>query len=564
MKIAIRSSVPLLLATVLIMLSVPRLGFGEPGADAAASGVLKLANGDSLQGEPVEVNAAGRLVWRHPLLGSIVSVKITDIKEIRIGKRAAAKDQAGVRLHFTNGDKLSADLVSVDNANCVASVRHAGKVTFPAAMLSGMVFVRDKKAPPLKTADQPKVDAVYLNNGDRITGSFASIAGGNLDIKSTFAPVKLPLARVQSIRFAEETRARARRTPTDVLVFFRDGGRVTGSFAGMKGGEIKLASDNLGRAAFELDTIKRVRFNIYRFGDDPNQEGTPLWAWRKFYRACKSGDGPALRRIAAPKVVRDILDDNLCFDDQGYCAFAMNLTRRTVNDEVVVSIEALSFDSDMDVDEAVRVEMTHDGDRWIVQSIKDHGHSEASVSQVNRNRLDDVVDAVESYSDEKKKLPRSLAELRPRYIDEPETLLWTHPKTGKTRPWLYCAGFYKDWESVGIVAAAPEPHNGQRTVGFRDWTIVRILDAELRYIAQRDKWPIGLGARAAPAAAAVPAPGPRLAAIVKELTQADYKTRLKAREKLRALLTEDRRILTPYRNHPDPEVRLTIRQLLDG
>ena len=559
-----RCVIAAILAVGLLAFVSPQRSRGEPGADAAASGVLRLVNGDSLQGEPVEINAAGRLVWRHPLLGSLVSAKMADIREIRIGKRTATKNEAGVRFYFTNGDKLSANLMSVDNADCVADIGHAGKATFPAAVLSGLVFVRDKKTPPARTADSPKVDAVYLVNGDRITGSFTSIAAGTLAIKSTFAPIKLPVERVQSIRFAKETRARARRTPTDVLAFLRDGGRVTGSLAGMKDGEIKLTSDNLGRAAFKLDTLKRVRFNIYRFGDDPNQEGTPLWAWRKFYRACKSGDGPALRRMATPKVVKYILDDNLCFDDQGYCAFVMNLTRRTVNDEAVVSIEALSFDRDMDVDEAVIAEMAHDGDRWIVQSIKDHRHSEATVSQVNRNRLDDIVDAVESYVGDKKKLPRSLAELRPRYIDEPETLHWMHPKTGKTKPWLYCARFYKDWQSVGIVAAAPEPHNGQRAVGFRDWTIVRILDAELRYIAQRDKWSLKPRAKGTPAAAAAPAPDPRMPAIVKELTHADYKTRVKAREKLRTLIAEDRRIAAPYRDHPDPEVRLTIRRLLDG
>ncbi|MBT7166048.1 MAG: hypothetical protein HN904_24920 [Victivallales bacterium] len=108
-----------------------------------------------------------------------------------------------------------------------------------------------------------KEDQIQFANGDKVTGELLAIKDGEMTVKSPYAELKIPLARVALVLFREDNRERARRNAGDVQGIFREGGSVTIGLAGVQDGVLKGESENFGKAEFKIGGFGRLQTNIY-------------------------------------------------------------------------------------------------------------------------------------------------------------------------------------------------------------------------------------------------------------------------------------------------------------
>ena len=96
-----------------------------------------------------------------------------------------------------------------------------------------------------------------------MSGELLGIKDGKMTVKSPYAELKIPLARVALVVFREDNRERARRNAGDVRGIFREGGSVTIGLAGLQEGVLKGESENFGKAEFKIGGFGRLQTNIY-------------------------------------------------------------------------------------------------------------------------------------------------------------------------------------------------------------------------------------------------------------------------------------------------------------
>lgn len=120
---------------------------------------------------------------------------------------------------------------------------------------------REPKAEPkTKPADDGRMK---LRNGDSIGGEVTSIVDGVITIKTPFAEVKLPVARVRNIILKPAPLERPIRRNGDVRVWFSDGSSLVFCLDEMTKDTITGHSQLFGTATFKLAAFNRIEFNIY-------------------------------------------------------------------------------------------------------------------------------------------------------------------------------------------------------------------------------------------------------------------------------------------------------------
>lgn len=140
-----------------------------------------------------------------------------------------------------------------------------------AAMLGmGMGFRRfqmgNGKQQPTLPEPKPKPAAdgrMKLRNGDSIGGEVTSIVDGVISIKTPFAEVKLPVARVRNIILKPAPLEEPIRRNGDVRAWFGDGSSIVFCFDAMSRDVITGHSQTFGSASFKLAAFNRIEFNIY-------------------------------------------------------------------------------------------------------------------------------------------------------------------------------------------------------------------------------------------------------------------------------------------------------------
>ena len=160
-------------------------------------------------------------------------------------------------------------------------------------------------------------------------------------------------------------------------------------------------------------------------------------------------------------------------------------------------------------------------------------------------------------------MPQKLQELAEMDIlADQRTYLWIHPVTGKTTPYIYFPGFPfgGDGAEEIIVIAAPEAVDGRRACGFADGHGETAREERVREMLKHQGSQL-------PAAQVKPEDIPadiraQVAALVEQLGAREPGTRAQARKALEALGDTALPALMLHRNHDDPEVRMTVRDLL--
>jgi hypothetical protein len=102
-----------------------------------------------------------------------------------------------------------------------------------------------------------------LRNGDSIGGEVLSIADGVITIKTPFAVVKLPVARVRNIILKPAALEEPIRRNGDVRAWFGDGSVIVFCLDALTKDTITGHSQTFGTATFKLAAFNRIEFNIY-------------------------------------------------------------------------------------------------------------------------------------------------------------------------------------------------------------------------------------------------------------------------------------------------------------
>ena len=117
-----------------------------------------------------------------------------------------------------------------------------------------------KPEPKAKPADDGRMK---LRNGDSIGGEVTSIVDGIISIKTPFADVKLPVARVRNITLKPAPLEEPIRRNGDVRAWFGDGSSLVFCLDTLTPEAITGHSQLFGTATFKLAAFSRIEFNIY-------------------------------------------------------------------------------------------------------------------------------------------------------------------------------------------------------------------------------------------------------------------------------------------------------------
>lgn len=147
------------------------------------------------------------------------------------------------------------------------------------------------------------------------------------------------------------------------------------------------------------------------------------------------------------------------------------------------------------------------------------------------------------------------------YVGDESVLEFVDPTTGKAMPLLYRAPGALNTvpnPSERYIVATPVPIDGRRVVAFVDGHVELVAEDVFVKTAREQGWKL----RPAVPVEVEPDVAAKVGDLVKRLGDPQPAARRTAYEELKALGDQAVPVLENHRDHPDPEIRLTIRQLL--
>jgi hypothetical protein len=119
-----------------------------------------------------------------------------------------------------------------------------------------------QKVPELARREIPE-GSMLLRNGDTIEGEVLGIVNEEITLKTPFAEVKFPVARLKNIFLSSDSMEEAKLYKTDVRATLSDGSRIVFRLDGVEENSLIGFSQNFGTARFRKDAFKRIEFNLY-------------------------------------------------------------------------------------------------------------------------------------------------------------------------------------------------------------------------------------------------------------------------------------------------------------
>jgi hypothetical protein len=114
---------------------------------------------------------------------------------------------------------------------------------------------------------------MLLRNGDTIEGEVLGIVGEEITLKTPFAEVKFPVARLKNISLSSDSMEEAKLYAADVRATLADGSRMVFRLDGVEENALIGFSQNFGTARFRKDAFKRIEFNLYPKAGEPTRLG---------------------------------------------------------------------------------------------------------------------------------------------------------------------------------------------------------------------------------------------------------------------------------------------------
>ncbi len=111
---------------------------------------------------------------------------------------------------------------------------------------------------PTNRVDNTTNDFVRLLNQDALAGAIIGFRDGQLTVKTSFAEVPVPLAKVAQAHFALKTREPIAAVPGTVRAQFSRRGQVNFTLERWENGKLVATSPSFGRANFDLGAFKTL------------------------------------------------------------------------------------------------------------------------------------------------------------------------------------------------------------------------------------------------------------------------------------------------------------------
>ena len=111
----------------------------SPNLSTAKSDAMLFRNGDFLYGALESIDAQKVVRWNHPDATPPIEFQSTNIVAVDLHSRPTAAETNVCQIHFTNGDVIEGELISVDQEKVVLQTWYAGKLTFPRKMVQTII-----------------------------------------------------------------------------------------------------------------------------------------------------------------------------------------------------------------------------------------------------------------------------------------------------------------------------------------------------------------------------------------------------------------------------------------
>jgi len=189
-------------------------------------------------------------------------------------------------------------------------------------------------------------------------------------------------------------------------------------------------------------------------------------------------------------------------------------------------------------------------------------HPEISSDTSNEGKLKSLFFACANHAGKHAgRFPDDLRTLKSDGLLDNEVFFWIDPdNSGVKARFLYCPGFSKSDDDGNILAAAPKPYKNTRLALYLDGHVEAIPEKDFIAKAKEQKW----GVPGVVKKSEVPEDKLKaVRALVKQLGDDDFKTRENAKKKLKEMGLDAFPVLEEYKNVKDPEVRSSVRDILN-
>jgi hypothetical protein len=121
-------------------------------------------------------------------------------------------------------------------------------------------FEEEEPSDESKPATEERME---LANGDSLAGEVSSIQDGIITVRSPLGEIRLPVARLRTVKLKSAEAERSKRYEGDIRAWLPDGSSIVFRLDASSGDTLTGFSQNFGTATFNTAAFRRIEFNIY-------------------------------------------------------------------------------------------------------------------------------------------------------------------------------------------------------------------------------------------------------------------------------------------------------------
>jgi prepilin-type processing-associated H-X9-DG protein len=322
----------------------------------------------------------------------------------------------------------------------------------------------------------------------------------------------------------------------------------------------------------ESSLAKESRTFYKKLGGDPKNilpAESPKKVWEQFVDFAKKGDLEGALSISSGKWKELVIEES---DND-----PKELKREFSRDEIVAGEEKIGNGdkrgtATLELNagrELIMLDFTLDDktNTWIISGFREIGRGGRGGKRgniQNMNTLKQLVLGLIMYADDNgQNLPAKLNDVVEGYLgNQNQILLWVDPEDSKKQiPFIYCPGLNINTGFGKMVVASPKPVKGKREVAFLDGHVEIMSEKEFIQKAKAQKWKIPGSLKKDD----IPAETKKkVLSLLAQLGDKDSVARKKAKAELIEMGDSAYPFLEENKNHNDPEIKMTIKEILEG
>jgi hypothetical protein len=299
---------------------------------------------------------------------------------------------------------------------------------------------------------------------------------------------------------------------------------------------------------------------------------SPKQVWGRFIKAVQKGDKKAAAALSTGTWLEQLSRQSVAEIQKNINREEITIRSETIGtgDNAGTATLVLAVSKDLI---SMLFELDKETNSWLIagpdiKKLQERGGSGAGerrrVIISNINNLKQLGLACRMYSNVyNENFPPTLNALKTEgfLVGADRVFLWTNIKTGKKLPFIYAPGYNESDSVETMLAAAPMPVNGKREVLWIDGHVKSISEEQFIKNAKAQRWRLkGLVKKGE-----VPVDQQKLAKeLIAKLADDDFDVRKKAKAELIKMGDNAYPFLEENINNPDPEVKMTIKEIMEG